>query len=152
MAKPKRGPKPKTAANSKRKTAAGIWSDVAPCREMSDGARDEFHRLVEVLRRAGTLERSELSHVVSLASITDLLDRVYLELGRGELTSVTESGSGAMGIKAHPLLSQINALTMRQTTLLTALGLTPASAKLTNVTTEDDTASDDPIRKFVTFG
>ncbi len=152
MPKVKRGPKPKTAANSRPSEAGGIWSDYPAPESLTPGASIEFDRLVEVLRRAGTLEKTDYEVVVNAARIKDLVDQAYEDLATSGLTVLTENNAGAQSVKSNPLLAIINSLTMRHRAILNDLGLTPASAKLTSVATSPAQVSNDPLQEFLVVG
>ena len=148
MAKIKRGPKPKTAANTRRQSGAGIWTDVAPS-ELDDASSLEFDRLVKILELAGTLDRTDVSVVVTAARLKALLDRAFDELTRDGMTVTTETSSGDMNLKAHPMLSVINSMTQRYRVILNDLGLTPVSSKLTNPLQSGAVENSDPISEFL---
>lgn len=149
MPKVKRGPKPSTAANSRIFAGARIWSDDAT-RELSPNTRREFDRLVEVLRRAGVLEKTDFSVVLNAARLHDLIDRAYVELEDIGLVLVTENLDGETRTKANPMLNVINSLSQRHRAVMNDLGLTPASCRLTKPAPDED--DDDPITEFLTVG
>lgn len=73
-----RGPKPKTAKNSRRKAPTTIKIDqVEPTSALAADALKEFYRLVGVLDRLRILERVDLSVVTEAARTKELLDRAY---------------------------------------------------------------------------
>ena len=148
MPRVKRGPKPKTRANSRPNKSAGIWSD-AEIPSMTDGARKEFNRLVGVIERAGVKDRTDLSVVVNAARLSDLIDRAHAEVEAIGLVLVTENLDGETKTKANPMLATVNSLTRQHLLLMKDLGLVPSTSKLTDVSTP--TGTDDPMSDFLTI-
>jgi hypothetical protein len=111
----KRGPKAKTAANSRRRSpAAGLWEGFAPPGSFDAATLAEFHRLVGNLRRVGTLGKTDPQLVVAAARTQALLDRAHETL----------AADGP-----HPLLMAANSLTLRLRGLYRDLGLIAETAK-----------------------
>jgi P27 family predicted phage terminase small subunit len=122
----KRGPKAKTAANSRRRSpAAGLWEGFAPPGSFDAATLAEFHRLVGNLRRVGTLGKTDPQLVVAAARTQALLDRAHETLAADGLT--VEGGHGSTN--PHPLLMAANSLTLRLRGLYRDLGLIAETAK-----------------------
>lgn len=130
---PKPGKKPRTAANSAPKSRAGSpWEGHRPPSGLSKGAAAEYSRLIGVLRTVGVLEKTDPRMVELYAVNYDIIARATEQLDCEGLTTETETGR----VIAHPLLAAVNAATIRLANLMDRMGLTPASHKLTDTTTE----------------
>lgn len=70
-----RGPKTRTAANSTRGFIR--HASFAPPSELTDAAKAEYNRLIEVLMEKGVLDRLDLGLVAECARIKDVLDQAY---------------------------------------------------------------------------
>jgi P27 family predicted phage terminase small subunit len=123
----KRGPKAKTAANSRRRrpTGSGLWEGFAPPESLTPAALAEYHRLVANLRRVGTLDATDPQLVVAAARIKGLMDDAFEAVAVEGLT--LEGGHGSLN--AHPMLGVINSLTLRLRGLYSDMGLTAPSSK-----------------------
>jgi P27 family predicted phage terminase small subunit len=93
---------------------------------MSDTALCEYHRLVAVLAKVGTLDRTDPTLVVAAAQVRALLAKAHAELDASEL--VLEASNGTP--MPHPMLAVVNTMTNRLRGLMKDLGLTAATAKL----------------------
>lgn len=122
----KRGPKPKTAAKNPRRAAVPIpAAEFLPPGDLDDEARREYARIVAALARVGTLETTD-PRLVDMASRThSRLAAAEGQVAREGMTLVAGNGT----VMPHPMLNQINSMTMRLCHLFYAMGLTPASAK-----------------------
>src|SRR4051794_12619418 len=79
-----RGPKPKTAQNSRKSRATQIIrraSTDAPS-DLTEGAKREYDRLAEVLESMGTLDRVDLAVLAEAGRIKDLLDKAHGQIGK----------------------------------------------------------------------
>jgi hypothetical protein len=74
----KRGPKPRTALNS-RSNAKGFirHTELAPTAALTPAALEEFQRLIVVLESRGTLDRVDLGVITETARVKGLLDRAH---------------------------------------------------------------------------
>jgi P27 family predicted phage terminase small subunit len=124
----KRGRKP-----APRVVAAIVEADGwAPPAHLGDGARAEFTRLVDVLRRLGTLDKTDVRVVEAYATTAALLADATRETAAGAFV-IDRFGQ----TQAHPALAVINSATMRLKALAHELGLTPASSRHAGTTAGD---------------
>jgi phage terminase small subunit len=73
-----RGPKVKTACNSRRGTTGIVrHATLEPPCELTPEAAKEYSRLIGVLRAKGTLDRMDLSCVAECARVAALLNAAY---------------------------------------------------------------------------
>jgi P27 family predicted phage terminase small subunit len=121
----KRGPKPKTAHNTKRRPARKAPSATAPG-HLSDQEKAIFRQVVAKLKGFGVLDRTDPTLIELYAVNYALLINARKEVEKDGLTSMTRFGSAA----AHPMLAVMNQATIRLKGVLNDLGLTPASSKL----------------------
>lgn len=138
----KRGPKVKTAANSPMFGAGSAvisWDDVEPPDGLSDVAREAWDHVVGLLRKAGTLEKTDPRLVELYAVNADLVRRGYQEVDRDGMTFATKGGA----FKPHPSLAVINQASIRLKGIIGEMGLSPASASLSSPV--DDFDESDPI-------
>jgi P27 family predicted phage terminase small subunit len=135
----KRGPKAKTAQNSKRKPAAKP-AKVVPPAHLTPEERDTFKAVATKLRAFGVLERTDPTLIELYAVNYQLLCQAREAVGVDGLTSTTRFGS----LSAHPLLNVIAQTTVRLKGILNDLGLTPAAAKLAAPEGRDSAKPSDP--------
>lgn len=119
-----RGPKAKTAANSKPIKGQKV-AKLQPPKTLDKAGKVEFKRLVNVLQARGTLDRADVRVVEMAADIYSQLIKARADIDRDGLT--IQSGNGTP--MPHPMLGVSNALRMRLAKLYVELGLTPASSK-----------------------
>jgi hypothetical protein len=76
-----RGPKTKTLLNSRKGPSGSIVHGCLdpPC-DLTDDAKVEYERLLDVLRSAGTLERVDLLCVANAARVKALVDKAHKAL------------------------------------------------------------------------
>jgi phage terminase small subunit len=111
-----RGPKVRTSQNSRKAPLGSIeHASLEPPCTLTDEARAEYDRLIEVLRSGGTLERVDLGCVANAARVKDLLDRAHKAVG---------AGIDAKKVKL------MNLLTTQHRGLLRELGLTSQPSRL----------------------
>lgn len=120
-----RGPKPRTAQNTKSKSYTGLWQDFQVPDCLDDAEVAEYNRLVANLRRIGTLERTDPEIVVSAACTKVMLYQVRARIKEEGLTSIAGNGTPI----PHPLLQTANTLQMRFKGLWSDMGLMASSAK-----------------------
>lgn len=123
-----RGPKKKTAANSRPKPPLQGWDGFAPP-DLDPVAQAAYARLVAALRHRGTLEKTDPSLVVAAARTLSLIERAESEIASApELTLTTANGT----LMPHPASKIANMATQRLRGLMRDLGLTLATARLSD--------------------
>lgn len=129
-----RGPKPRNASSGRSQPQARESFGVEPPCELSDGARAEFSRLVQVLDARGSLGRVDLAVVAEAARVKSLLDKAH------EIVDVTDPAT----------IKVVNLLTTQRRGLLRELGLTlQPSRSLVRTDARPSADDDDPIRKHL---
>ncbi len=121
----RRGPKVRTGANARKGGAVVDWSTVEPPAELPGPALAEWHRLVGLLRHAGTLERTDPRLVELYAVNYDLLCAAREKVDAEGVTVRSATGMAHL----HPAVSVINQATIRLRGLIADLGLAPASSR-----------------------
>jgi P27 family predicted phage terminase small subunit len=117
---PKRGPK----TRGKRVIPLHqSWS--AGARGLTAAAKKHFDATVELLTTRGTLDRTDVQLVRTLAINLELRDVAYDQLQQDGAFVTSDRGNQS----AHPAEKVIGAATMRITRILAELELTPASVK-----------------------
>lgn len=123
---PRRGPKPKTADNS-RHAGHGVigWADAEPPDDLGPEERAVFAGLVETLHAAGTLAQTDPTLVELYA-----VNKVLLRDARAEVRRDGQTIANSRGVKVpHPALATINSATIRLRAIISDLGLNPATAR-----------------------
>jgi phage terminase small subunit len=156
MPKTKRGPKPKTAANSRPKIGADRPSaakltaaDFVAPEDLSDVARAEHGRLVALLDRLGKLNEVEPSHVVDLSIARGLVGGLLSELDRDGLILSAVGPRSGESIKANPALSALNSTLQLIRALRSDLQMTPASRPKDEADDAEPIDEADPMAKFL---
>lgn len=130
---PKRGPKPKQPRKSVAKSKV-----PAPPVHLSQEAKTAFRLMAGKLNARGVLGMTDPDLIELYAVNYTLLKQAHQE--------VTKDGPSIMNrwdtIIPHPMLITINQTTVRLKAILSEMGLTPASARLTSL--KADEKSDDP--------
>lgn len=122
----RRGPKPKTETNSKARPVGSVdWSGVSIPDHLSDRGKAEFARLVEMLRSAGTLNRTDPRMVEAYAINYDMLVKASMDVERDGVTTENRFGASV----PHPALSVINQATVRLRGLINDMGLCPRTSR-----------------------
>ena len=130
----RRGPKARTATNTRHGHAGGLWDGFRLPSDEGDDVIAHYRRLIEVLDKIGTRQKIDPMMVVNAARSLAMLDKankVVLDQG---LTAVGGHGSPI----PHPLLAVINSLTLRVRGMMNDFGLTAASAKLASPASSSD--------------
>jgi P27 family predicted phage terminase small subunit len=129
----RRGPKPKTAANSRRRSSAteadSRWAPPAHLRapkgKKTNHAAEAWRRMVELLREAGNLDRTDPVMVEVYAINVSLL--------REAQASIAADGvmiKNRFGVKVpNPATELVNSATLRIKAIINDLGLCPATSK-----------------------
>jgi hypothetical protein len=86
---------------------------------LPDDARAELNRLLGRLRQVRALSRVDPACVLTLARLTAILDQAFARIAAEGVMVAGPGGS----VQPHPLLRTINALTLRQKSLLQSFGL-----------------------------
>jgi phage terminase small subunit len=106
-----RGPKQKTARNSRRGSAGIIRHEaLEPPSVLTRQAREEYDRLVGVLQCKGTLDRVDLGVIAEAARVKALLDRLHRKIEKDQ--------------DDWRALNRLCTLTTQRQALLRGLGLT----------------------------
>jgi P27 family predicted phage terminase small subunit len=124
----KRGPKARTAENSRPTSAEVPGQDWTPPDYLSDRARCEFARVASLLAARGVLDKTDVRQVELFAMNYDLARHAY-ELIRTEGPTVT---SDRGNVSEHPAVTTLNSATIRLKAIANDLGLTPASSRHAN--------------------
>src|SRR5947209_6381623 len=95
----KTGPKKRLAA---RKTApSGLWEGFSPPSDFDPEASAEFARLLDWLKRVGTLDRTAPRLVVLAARTHSLIERAHADIERNGMTLIASNGTAM----PHPMLA-----------------------------------------------
>lgn len=146
----RRGPKPKTASNS-RKSESGVidWSGVETPSYLSPPARKDFEALRETLTRLGTLEKTHPNLVELAARLVNTVRNAYAVIEKEG-----PSYDAPNGYKVpHPMLKVVTDGTMKLRGLYNDMGLSPVSSKLADATSAAamEASSDDPIVQILSM-
>lgn len=125
----KRGPKVKTAANSRPGSGLIPHGGASAPSDLTGAGQAEYDRLVGVLEAKGTLDRVDLGVVAEAARIKDLLDRSYRLAG---------------ALPDRDTIKMIGLLTSQRRGLLRELGLTLIPSR-SLVRTNPVPAEEDPL-------
>jgi len=130
MAKP--GPKVRTPANSRGGAIAIPFPPESPD-HLSERARAEYARLVDLLERRGVLAATD-PRLVELYSMNyDLARLAYDKIVAEGATVESDRGNTS----EHPSIQTLNAATIRLKAIINDLGLCPASAKAAGAISSD---------------
>ena len=135
----KRGPKSKTARNTKRKASPKPAKAVPPAHLTAD-ERAVFLAVVAKLIAFGVLERTDPTLIELYAVNYALLVKAKDAVAKEGLTTKTRFES----LAPHPLLNVISQTTVRLKGILNDLGLTPAASKLAAPEGDDGEKAADP--------
>jgi P27 family predicted phage terminase small subunit len=119
----KRGPKPRTAAQSGRKR--GIDAAWRPPARLRGEARKAWVHVVGLLAAAGNLDRTDPTLVEAYAVNVALMRQACEAIDTDGLTVANGGG----GISPNPACAVLNSATMRLKAIVNDLGLCPASSK-----------------------
>lgn len=131
----KGGPKPRTASNSRAKSAkSSLWSGYKLAEDTPESVREQFERLRKSLIKAGTLDRTDPGVVATAARTAALIVEADAEIDAKGL--VVYSGNGTP--MPNPAMGIRNALVMRFRAAMNDMGLTAASSKLGDAKSSDE--------------
>lgn len=121
-----RGPKVKTAQNSRKPKEKGVFAiEPKVPGYLSAEEKTEFLKLVGILRKAGTLDRTD-PKLIELYTVNYSIMRSAQEDVRLNGPTMFNSSGTAM---ANPALLALDRCTLRLRAIIADMGLSPASSR-----------------------
>lgn len=115
----RRGPKPRRPA-----TIPLVQEWAAPA-HLSDAARAEFDRIVELLRQRGTIDRTDVTLVVRRAEACEIAETAYRQLTTDGAFVESDRGN----LSAHPAVKVHTQAVAEIVRIDSELELSPAAVK-----------------------